>query len=51
MAPYVFCFTNLQANYVRSNTLQITIKPAKLAVIALIKRRKIFCFVAFYDIF
>jgi len=48
-APNVFRFTKLQVNNVRSDTLHATIKPSKLVVIALMKSRKTFCFVAFYD--
>jgi len=47
--PNFFRFTNLQVNNVRSDTLHTTIKPIRLVFIALMKSRKTFCFVAFYD--
>jgi len=46
--PQRFRFTNLQVNNVRSDTLHVTIKPAKLDCVD--ENHKIFCFVSFYDI-
>jgi len=41
--PNTFRFTNSQVNNVRCDTIQVTLKPAKLAVIALMKSHKMFC--------